>query len=172
VGGADSGGWDRRGGAHTILRGCSTLAHATIRCPSATAVSACGDPDCSRSRGDWHACGHAHVFPVRQLMSSRRSAALPELVGLFPSITRSLSFYTKLPLGSFCPAVPCVNRPDQDIRTVMLNPDEGIAQPRFHCGIPRCSPCFAMMLQTLAVKSAVSSVGSKRALGRVYACIR
>jgi hypothetical protein len=37
----------------------------------------------------------------------------------------------------------------------MPNPDEGIAQPSFHCGIPRCSPCFAMMLQILAVKSAL-----------------
>ena len=31
------------------------------------------------------------------------------------------------------------------------------AQPRFHGGIPRCSPCFAMLLQILAVKSALCS---------------
>ena len=56
----------------------------------------------------------------------------------------------------------------------MPNPDEGIAQPRFYCGIPRCSPCFAMMLQILAVKSALCTGLPPRRLvghGRPKTCL-
>jgi hypothetical protein len=59
-------------------------------------------------------------------------------------------------------------------RTVMPNPDEGIAQPRFYCGIPRCSPCFAMMLQILSVKSALCTGLPPRRLvghGRPKTCL-
>ena len=56
----------------------------------------------------------------------------------------------------------------------MPNPDEGIAQPSFYCGIPRCSPCFAMMLQILAVKSALCTGLPPRRLvghGRPKTCL-
>jgi len=134
---------------HLRPQNCDGMLHtgsATTRCPSATAVSACGDLDRWRSWGDWHACEHVHVFRVRQLMSARCSAALPGL--------------------------PCKSA-DQ-YRTAMPNPDEGIAQPKFYCGIPRCSPCFAMMLQILAVKSALCTGLPPRRLvghGRPKTCL-
>ena len=56
----------------------------------------------------------------------------------------------------------------------MPNPDEGITQPRFYCGIPRCSPGFAMMLQILAVKSALCTGLPPRRLvghGRPKTCL-
>jgi hypothetical protein len=50
----------------------------------------------------------------------------------------------------------------------------------FPGGIPRCSPCFAMLLQILAVKSALCSVLSplrpvgranpKTLVGRIHPC--
>ena len=62
---------------HTHTRAGMLHGSSTTRCPSATAVSVCGDLDRWRSRGDWHAWQHVHVFRVRQLMSARCLAALP-----------------------------------------------------------------------------------------------